>query len=51
MLLKYLELNYSFLANFLNDLNKFSKLKLQKKKQKREKQMCMKKFQNDITTC
>ena len=43
-----LELNYSFLANFLNDLDKFIKLKPQKEETKEKIQMCMMKFQNYV---
>ena len=41
---------YSFLADFLNELDKFSRLKLKKKTQKRKK-VCMIQIQSYITSC
>ena len=44
-----LESKYSsFLANLFNDLDKFNKLKLQKKK---KRQICIMQLQNYIMTC
>ena len=42
---------YSFLADFLNDLNEFNKLKTQKGKAKGKKYMFMIQHQNYITNC
>ena len=46
-----LESKYSFLVSVFNDLDKFSKLKPQKKNQKRKKQMFVIQPQNYVMTC
>ena len=42
---------YFFLAESFNDLNQFNKLKTQKEKTKKKKQMCMIQLRNYTLTC